>query len=116
MKVIGIGGVFWRTKDIKILKKWYKDVLGISLEDWNGTVFHRSKESQTIFSFFSKEDAYFPIEQPVMLNFQIDNIEEWIDHLNRLGISIVKEPEQNEFGKFIWISDPDGRWIELWEK
>jgi hypothetical protein len=28
----------------------------------------------------------------------------------------LKEPEQSEFGTFIWISDPEGRWIELWEK
>jgi len=51
-----------------------------------------------------------------MLNFQVENIEAWIEHFNKMGISLLKEPEKSEFGTFIWISDPEGRWIEIWEK
>jgi len=28
----------------------------------------------------------------------------------------VKEKEIGEYGKFIWIEDPEGRRIELWGK
>jgi lactoylglutathione lyase len=51
-----------------------------------------------------------------MLNFQVEQIESWIEHFNKLGIPLVKEAERSEFGTFVWVSDPEGRWIELWEK
>ena len=116
MKIKGFGGIFWRSKDIVALKNWYKETLGISMEDWNGTVIKPDADNQTIFSFFKEDSDYFPQEQSVMLNFQVENIEAWMEHFNKMGISLLKEPEKSEFGTFIWISDPEGRWIEIWEK
>ncbi|WOV89221.1 glyoxalase [Sporosarcina oncorhynchi] len=114
--VKGFGGVFWRSKDVDGLKKWYKEVLGISMEDWNGTVLKSNSDNETILSFFKESNDYFPKEQSVMLNFQVENIEACMDHFNTIGVPLLKEPEKSEFGTFIWISDPEGRWIELWEK
>lgn len=116
MKIKDIGGVFWKSKDVASLKKWYKDALGISLEDWNGTAITHDAGSYTIFSLFEEGNDYFPQDQAVMLNFQVENIEAWIEHFNKIGVQIVREPEKSEFGTFVWIADPDGRWIEIWEK
>ncbi|EOQ18669.1 VOC family protein [Bacillus cereus] len=115
MQLKGFGGIFWRTKDIPTLKAWYKKTLGISMEDWNGTIIKPSPDNQTIFSFFKEDSTYFPTEQSVMLNFQVENIAAWMEHFEQLGIPLLKEPEVSEYGTFIWISDPEGRWIELWE-
>jgi lactoylglutathione lyase len=84
--------------------------------EWNGTVFKPDDDNETIFSFFQEDSDYFPREQPVMLNFQVENIEAWMEHFNKIGIPLLKEPEKSEFGTFVWISDPEGRWIEIWEK
>jgi glyoxylase I family protein len=116
MRIKGFGGIFWRSKNVDALKEWYKGVLRIELEDWNGTVIKPESDNVTIFSFFSEEDAYFPQEQQVMLNFQVENLQESIQHLNEIGVPLVKEQESSEYGKFIWIEDPDGRRIELWER
>lgn len=117
MKILGFGGIFWRSKDIDSLKSWYKEVLGITMEnDWHGTVITPAKGNETVFSFFAEDNDYFPAEQSVMLNFQVDNMEECLEHLNQIGIPLLREPEKSEFGTFVWISDPEGRWIELWEK
>ena len=51
-----------------------------------------------------------------MLNFQVENIEAWMEHFNKIGVPLLKEPEKSEYGTFIWIADPDGRWIEIWER
>jgi lactoylglutathione lyase len=115
MKIKGFGGIFWRTKDVESLKNWYKETLGISMEDWNGTIMKPDPENTTVFSFFKEDSDYFPKEQSVMLNFQVENIEEWISHFNQLGVPLLREPERSEFGTFVWISDPEGRWIEIWE-
>ncbi len=117
MNVIGFGGVFWRSRNINELKKWYSEVLGISLDnEWNGTILPSQEGNQPIFSLFKEDSHYFPTEQQVMLNFQVKDINECLKHLKKLGIPLLKETEKSEFGTFIWIADPEGRWIELWEK
>jgi len=116
MMIKGFGGIFWRTKNLDTIKKWYSEVLKIDLETWNGTIIKPHSENETIFSFFAEGDSYFPLEQQVMLNFQVDNLDETIKHLEQIGVPHVKEKEIGEYGKFIWIEDPEGRRIELWEK
>lgn len=116
MKIKGFGGVFWRTKDIEALKNWYEAILGISMNDWNMTMIKPDSDNETVFSFFKEESDYFPREQSVMLNFQVENIEAWIEHFKKNEVPLLREPEKSEFGTFVWISDPDGRWIEIWEK
>lgn len=112
----GFGGIFWRTKNLEVIKKWYNEVLKIEIDNWNGTVIKSPSESETIFSFFTEDDRYFPVEQQVMLNFQVHNLDETIKHLEQMGVPLAKNKEISEFGKFIWIEDPEGRLIELWEK
>lgn len=112
----GFGGIFWRTRDLEATKKWYSNVLGIEIESWNGTVIKPQSGNETIFSFFSEDDSYFPAEQQVMLNFQVDHLDEMIQHLEHIGVPLAKKKESGEFGQFIWLEDPDGRLVELWEK
>src|SRR5437763_1608525 len=112
----GFGGIFWRTKNLDAIKKWYSEVLQIKIDDWNGTIIKPHSGNETIFSFFAEDDSYFPTEQQVMLNFQVDNLNESIKHLEQIGVPLVKEKEISEFGQFIWIEDPEGRLVELWEK
>ena len=51
-----------------------------------------------------------------MLNFEVHNLNKTIQHLEHIGVPLEKKEEISEFGKFIWIKDPEGRLIELWEK
>jgi len=111
----GFGGIFWRTKNVEVVKKWYSEVLKIEFEDWNGTVIKPQQGNETIFSFFAENDRYFPTEQQVMLNFQVHDMDETIQHLEQMGVPLAKDKESSEYGTFIWIEDPEGRLIELWE-
>lgn len=112
----GFGGIFWRTSNLEVVKKWYSEVLKLEIDNWNGTVIKPQSGNETIFSFFTESDNYFPAEQQVMLNFQVHNLDETIKHLEETGVPLAKEKEMSEFGKFIWIEDPEGRLIELCEK
>ena len=116
MMIKGFGGIFWRTKNLDALKKWYSKVLNVEIENWNGTIIKPDSENETIFSFFTEEDNYFPTEQQVMLNFQVYNLDETIKHLEQVGVPLAKEKENSDYGKFAWIKDPEGRLVELWEK
>ncbi|MEH7226771.1 VOC family protein [Bacillus sp. JJ1566] len=112
----GFGGIFWRTKNLVAIKKWYSEVLEIDIENWNGKIIKPQAGNETVFSFFTEDDSYFPTDQQVMLNFQVDNLNETIKHLEKIGVPLVKKEEVSEYGKFIWIEDPEGRLVELWEK
>lgn len=116
MKLMGFGGIFLRTKDQEVLRKWYEEVFSISIEDWYGTIVHPKEGNGTIFSLFKEDSRYFPAEQQVMLNFQIDDMDGFLKHLNELNIPLIKEAEKSEYGIFATISDPEGRWIEIWQK
>ena len=113
MMIKGFGGIFWRTKNLAASKKWYSEVLKMELENWNGAIIKPDSEHETIFPFFTEDDPYFPTEQQVMLNFQVHNLNETIQHLEQMDVPLEKEQEISEFGKFIWIKDPEGRLIEL---
>ncbi len=39
-RVTGIGGIFFKAKDPKALQAWYKQHLGIDVQDWGGAVFN----------------------------------------------------------------------------
>ncbi|WP_090765445.1 VOC family protein [Bacillus sp. OK048] len=112
----GFGGIFWRTNNLDAIKKWYSEVLNIEIENWNGAIIKPQSGNETIFSFFTEDDSYFPTDQQVMLNFQVDNLNDTIKHLEQIGVPLAREKEISEYGNFIWIKDPEGRQVELWEK
>ena len=112
----GFGGIFWRTGNLEAVKKWYSETLKLEIGNWNGTVIKPQSGNETVFTFFAEDDSYFPADQQVMLNFQVHDLNETIQHLENMGVPLAKEQENSEYGKFIWIKDPEGRLIELWEK
>ncbi|HEY0108185.1 MAG TPA: VOC family protein, partial [Fibrella sp.] len=60
--------------------------------------------------------TYFaPSEKPFMLNFRVDNLTALLDLLRQEGVTILGEIDEQEYGKFGWILDPEGNKIELWE-
>ncbi|CAG9622494.1 VOC family protein [Sutcliffiella rhizosphaerae] len=116
MQIKGFGGVFYRSRNVEELKGWYQKVLNIDMQEWGGAIISPQRDNITVFSLFTESSDYFPLEQQVMLNFQVESIEESMLHLKQLDIPLVKDLETSEYGKFIWIEDPEGRRIELWEK
>jgi catechol-2,3-dioxygenase len=45
-RVTGVGGIFFKARDPKALSAWYRDVLGLAIEEWNGSML--SYDSRTI--------------------------------------------------------------------
>ncbi|MDP5169509.1 MAG: VOC family protein [Bacteroidia bacterium] len=119
-RVTGIGGVFFRVADTNAMKSWYEEHLGIPQHPY-GAIFAShpigkpDKVAVTNWSFFKKDDSYFPPEQAVMVNFRVQNLELLLKELSAAGVSIVADMETYEYGKFAWILDPEGNKIELWE-
>jgi predicted enzyme related to lactoylglutathione lyase len=117
-KVLGVGGVFFKSPDPKRLYDWYAKWLGMELEDW-GTAFHPTTmpaNGQTVWSAFDAKTDYFgPSEKEFMFNLIVDNLEEALQQVQEGGASLVGNVEKLEYGSFGWFIDPDGNKVELWE-
>lgn len=51
-------------------------------------------------------------DQPFMVNLRIRDLDGLVAHLEREGVTIIKR-EDESYGRFAWVRDPDGRRIEL---
>ena len=121
--VIGVGGVFFQCVDPDGLMAWYKDVLGLTINDYGGADFVHADSARafpmgarTIFSGFKSGTDYFkPSSHPFMINLMIDDMESMLARLADKGIALEGEPQDFDYGRFAWIMDPNGVKIELWQ-
>ncbi len=120
-RIIGIGGIFFKSKDPNITKKWYQENLGLKINEYGATFIQKrvSKPDQNIYlqwSPFKEDTPYFnPSEKEFMINYRVENIESLIEELKSKGVKIIDKIETYEYGKFVHIMDAEGRAIELWE-
>ena len=118
-RVTGIGGVFFKTKDPKATKDWYKNHLGLATDDYGCTFWWKDEKDNkcsTQWSPFKEDTKYFePSKKEFMMNFRVENLVELLQVLKKEGVTIVGEMQEYEYGKFGWILDPEGNKIELWE-
>ena len=121
--VTGIGGVFFRTEDAASMRDWYREMLGLDIdESFGGTVFHwRSADGgdehgQTLWAPFAADSSYFePGTASFMINYRVSDLDALLTHLAARGVRRVGEIEAHPYGRFAWVLDPEGRKIELWE-
>ena len=116
-KVTGLGGIFFKAADTEASKAWYQDNLGIGGE--YGAMFPFKKddpEGFTLLSPFKAETDYFaPSGEKFMINLRVDDLDDMIASLEAKGIAILGRQDE-DYGRFAWIMDPDGIKIELWQQ
>jgi len=113
-RVTGIGGIFFKAKNKDRLLDWYREHLGIDVQEWGGAMF--SGMSQTVWSVFKQDSDYFGSgSQRYMVNYRVPNLNRILARLKDEGVTVDARVEESEFGKFGWIMDPEGNRIELWE-
>ena len=118
-RVTGIGGVFFKARDPKALAAWYRDMLGLAVEDWGGVMFQSGPGGppMTLFVPFEASTSHFaPSTREFMINFTVDDIDGLLAMLAAKGITPLKRDDDSDpNGRFAWIMDPEGSKIELWE-
>lgn len=118
-RVTGIGGIFFKCKDREASRAWYANHLGIQSDQYGGCFEWHTKEDttgHTVWSPFASDTRYFePSLSPFMVNYRVADLEALLQALKTEGVTIIGETEENEFGKFAWILDPDGIKLELWQ-
>jgi predicted enzyme related to lactoylglutathione lyase len=113
--IIGFSGIFLRAHDPKALYPWYEKHLGLMNAGGYYTFPAPPQEGAVIFSFFKQDSTNFPLEQKAMLNLQVDDLDAVLDRLIEEGVTVDPKRDSYDFGKFGWITDPEGNRIELWQ-
>ena len=120
-RVTGIGGIFFKCKDPKKVREWYKTHLGIQTNDY-GAVFEwyqgadNTKKGFTQWSPFAESTKYFaPSEKDFMINYRVENLESLVEQLKKEGVTVLDKIDTYDYGKFVHIMDIEGNKIELWE-
>ncbi len=120
-RVIGVGGVFFKSADQDRLNSWYAHNLGMNAGPegvgFNWRDYDKPEiERRTVWSLFPRESTYFdPSTAPFMINYIVDDLDAILAKLGRNGVSLDPKREDYDYGRFAWVYDPDGNKIELWE-
>ncbi len=121
-RVTGIGGVFLKAKDAPALAAWYEKHLGVPFAKGLYVDYISPNPDQpdvpvhTVFSFFKQESDYFsPSASPFMINFRVKDLHGLLAELRKEGVWVAEKTQDEGYGKFGWIMDPEGNKIELWE-
>jgi predicted enzyme related to lactoylglutathione lyase len=120
--VLGVGGIFFRSKDPGRLGDWYAEHLGFEVEEWGdtrGSSFspgNMPPASFTVWSAFAAGTEYFGNSgQSYMINLVVDDLDAALENVTEGGAEVLEEREEHDFGRFGWFVDPDGNRVELWE-
>jgi predicted enzyme related to lactoylglutathione lyase len=120
-KVLGLGGLFFKSADPAAMRDWYGNVLGLAFENWGGLVFLPETAAAhpgagTVFSAFKADTDYFaPSGKEFMFNLMVDDMDGMLARCAEYGVLPIKTTPDEFNGKFAHIMDPEGRKIELWE-
>ena len=113
-RVVGIGGHFIRAADPAALSAWYRDSLGLDVDEHG---LWQQEAGPTVFATFGSESDYFGSRtQQTMINFRVRDLDAMLAQLRAKGANVAGEPQDMEgVGRFAWVIDPEGNRIELWQ-
>lgn len=118
-RVLGVGGVFFKSPRPVELASWYQRWLGFEFDMPTAALFSPSTlppEGYTVWSAFPADTEYFePSEQDFMINLIVDDLDEALAQVEEGGAERVGGIQEEDYGRFGWFIDPDGNKIELWE-
>ena len=118
-RILGIGGVFFKSANRDQMREWYATHLGLSDKGGGATLPWREhddpqKEHVTVWTVFPTSTDYFG-PAPFMVNYIVDDLDALLDRLKQEGVKIDAKRMDESYGRFAWIYDSDGNKIELWQ-
>lgn len=92
-RVTGIGGIFFKAKDPKALQAWYKEHLGIDVQDWGGAAFDWTDDNgkpvggTTAWTIGAADgEPYGPNNAPFMVNYRVADLHGLLKALKKKAV------------------------------
>ncbi len=122
-RATGIGGIFFKVNDPRAMAEWYTRHLGIEMEEGSPTATFRWLDKDnpqvggaTVWALFPQKTEYFgDASNRFMINYRVDDLDALVAALRQEGVSVHGEIQDTDHGRFVWITDPEGNRIELWQ-
>lgn len=119
-RVTGIGGIFFKARDPKILAEWYRVHLGLPVEPWGGAAIRWGSADNpagtTIWSPMPADSAQFGSGRAgFMVNFRVADLDALLAALRAEGCDVEARVDDSDYGRFGWVTDPEGNRVELWQ-
>src|SRR5207244_7013684 len=120
-RITGLGGIFFKARDPKAMVEWYGRHLGMDIENsmvlftWQGGI-DGKKKGATVWSIFPADTKYFGEDGAAfMINYRVKDLNGVLAALHGEGVDVEPKVEDTPYGRFGWITDPEGNRIGLWE-
>lgn len=123
MSVRGIGGVFLVAQNPDGLAGWYARAFGLGFqyepeERSHYVNFHLMRDpdfGRDEYEVFAIRPAAGPMSGPrPVLNLRIADMAAMLQRLTQRGITVDRTSDY-DYGRFAWLTDPEGNSIELYE-
>ena len=112
-RVLGIGGYFMRAADPAALSAWYRDCLGLDVDE-NGL--WRQGAGLTVFATFESETDYFGSRaQQAMINFRVRDLDAMLAQLRAKGADVAKRDAGHGGCRSIRLGHRSRGQSELWQ-
>lgn len=116
-EVLGLGGVFFKCRDVEGYRSWWEEHIGIDVKSWGAFQWNSDGKSFTMMSPFKNDSEYLdPSEARFMINLRVDDVKTLLEQAKAGGATVIGGPDDTEFGIFGWFIDPEGIKIELWQE
>jgi predicted enzyme related to lactoylglutathione lyase len=119
-KIRNVGAIMIYAQEPARLSEWYKRHLGLETTynesdgNYYGDIEDPANGITVHFGIYRAQRPLALKHHALMINYRIENFDELLQELAHNGVHI-EHVLQSEFGKFAYISDPEGNPIELWE-
>ena len=119
-KVLGVGGLFIKTRDAAALREWYARVLGVEFMDWGGAWFPAAQFAAhpgagTVVAPTSENDEFALPGSAFRFNLVVVDLDGVLARCMTQGVEPAKLFPEDFNGRFAHILDLEGRTIELWQ-
>src|SRR5215213_7935984 len=95
-RVTGIGGIFFNSPDPVSLRAWYKDHLGIDVQEWGGAAFQwpdpegKPTAGTPIWTVGDATSTSFaPSTAPFMINYRVADLHALVKVLRAEGCTVL---------------------------
>ena len=97
------------------LVRWYEAHLGVAPPPaQDGDPYWWQQAGPTVWAPMAADDDT-PAPNAWMLSFRVDDLDGMLAHFAEAGIAIDRGVEEYEYGRFVWLRDPENNPLELWE-
>jgi len=100
-RVLGVGGIFFKSKDPERLRAWYRDHLGLPTGEHGETMFSAQgdPDPSLVWSPFPADTTYFePSQVPFMINFRVKDLRAMLAQLRAAGAAVDDRVQEESYG------------------